>query len=170
MNHLPWVLQLISQNFVGFMTSVLLLLYGSSVWSKKERTLYSHPSTYTHSHTHRVQTTHTHTRTHKSTNHTNHTSVCQDNRQTNGWDDNACGEEDAQLYTSIARRIKVVCKPASDNSGYWGQHVEEEDKHRPPVADGKKKKMFWICTLKGISILTSDLPNRPWTIGRKLAK
>ena len=60
--------------------------------------------------------------------------MCQDNRQTDGRDHDASGKEDAQLCAGTGRRIKAVCESTSENSGHRGQHVEKQDKHRPPVA------------------------------------
>ena len=74
-----------------------------------------------------------------------------DDGQSKGWDDNACREEDGQLFAGIAGRVRVVNQPPRNAVRDGGKDVEEEDKQRPVfAAEGDKiirLDKTWLTTL-----------------------
>lgn len=57
-----------------------------------------------------------------------------DNGQAEGWDDDACCEEDGQLFAGVTGRVRVIHYPPGDAVRDGGQDVEEEQEQGPVFA------------------------------------
>lgn len=71
---------------------------------------------------------------------THHFCSCEDNRQAEGWNDDARCEEDGQLFAGITGGVCVVDHSPRDAVRNGREDVEEEEEQRPVFAAEREKR------------------------------
>lgn len=70
-------------------------------------------------------------------------SSCEDDGQTEGWNDDSRREEDGQLFAGVTGRVCVVDHPPRDAVGDGREDVEEEEEQRPVFAATRERADSW---------------------------